>query len=113
MCACVCAKLSKSNYYDNFLNAALDGSFSYQKRPVMFPGLINVFSGARAVERRCVWKKKKKKTHTCVKMRWIQRSKWLLIDALHPLVHYLQASLIILTFPSLSTPQSCFHDRNK
>lgn len=46
-------------------------------------------------------------THT--EMRWMRAGKWLLIDALHPLFHYLQARLIILTFPTLSTPQSCFH----
>lgn len=46
--------------------------------------------------------------HT-LQMRWMRGGKWLLIDALQPLFHYLQARLIILTFPSLSAAPSCSH----
>lgn len=42
-CMCVCVQLSKSNYGGSDLNVPA-GSFSYQRRPVMFRNLINVFS---------------------------------------------------------------------
>lgn len=61
----------------------------------------------------------KLKTHTDVRgvaggeMRWMQGSKWFLIDALHPLFHYLQARLIILTSRDSKVDSSCrIHETN-
>lgn len=46
-------------------------------------------------------------------MRWMRGSKWFLIDALHPLFHYLQARLIIPTYHDSKVESRCrIHETN-
>lgn len=115
---CVCARmlrgeLSKSNYSDNVLNVCVAAHFHIRGgRDVSC--FDNVFGKDACSAKKKTENKKKtsenltnthklKNTHTQMEMRWMQGSKWFLIDAQHPLFHYLQACLIILTFPTLST----------